>query len=162
MIFPIKIGILSDTHGFVHPSIISLISQCDVTIHAGDIINEKTLLTLKPKQLLIAIQGNNDAHLTQLKKVEKLNFPGGLIVVDHGHTHGRKHPCHDSLKNTYPDAKVIIYGHTHKQLIEQGSIPWIINPGAAGEVRNHGGSKCIVLTIESAQNWSIKPYTFSE
>ncbi len=162
MNFPIKIGILSDTHGFVHPDVVKLINQCDIAIHAGDIVDENTLSILKPKQKLIAIQGNNDGHLTQLKTVEKVALPGGLIVVDHGHTHGRKQPSHDSLKNTYPDAKIIVYGHTHKQLVDQDSAPWVINPGAAGRVRNHGGSGCLILTIESPQIWLVIPHIFNQ
>ncbi|CAC9582503.1 hypothetical protein [uncultured Gammaproteobacteria bacterium] len=160
MNFPIKIGILSDTHGFIHTQIIELIAQCDIAIHAGDIVDDTTLLALKPRHRLIAIQGNNDSHLTQLKKVEKIDLLGGIICVDHGHMHGNKIPSHDSLKNTYPDAKMIIYGHTHKQIIEQDSNPWIVNPGAAGETRNHGGSKCLILTIKSANDWQIIPYVF--
>ncbi|WP_428095711.1 metallophosphoesterase family protein [Candidatus Thioglobus sp.] len=158
----LTIGILSDTHGFIHPGIISLINQCDIAIHAGDIIDKESLLLLKPKQKLVAVQGNNDAHLTQFKMVEKIDLPGGFIMVDHGHTHGHAKPSHGSLKNTYADAKMVVYGHSHKQLIEQDSTPWIVNPGAAGNVRNHGGSKCLVLTIISAQNWQIKSHIFSQ
>ncbi|SMN14591.1 phosphodiesterase, MJ0936 family [uncultured Candidatus Thioglobus sp.] len=160
MNFPIKIGILSDTHGFIHTHIIELIAQCDIAIHAGDIVDDTTLLALKPRRRLIAIQGNNDAHLTHLKKVEKIDLPGGIIYADHGHMHGNKTPSHDSLKNTYPDAKMIVYGHTHKQIIEQDSSPWFVNPGAAGETRNHGGSKCLILTIKSADDWQVIPYVF--
>jgi putative phosphoesterase len=161
MNFPIKIGILSDTHGFIHTQIIKLMAQCDFVIHAGDIIDAETLSLLKPKQQLIAIQGNNDEHLTQLKKVEKLNLLGVDIVVDHGHTHGRKQPSHDLLRGSYPNAKIIIYGHTHKQIIDKTSIPWIINPGAAGKTRNQGSSKCLILTINSEQDWQIISHTFN-
>ncbi|HIC41208.1 MAG TPA: YfcE family phosphodiesterase, partial [Piscirickettsiaceae bacterium] len=31
-----KIGILSDTHGVVHPGVVEVINQCDIAIHAGD------------------------------------------------------------------------------------------------------------------------------
>jgi putative phosphoesterase len=161
MNFPITVGIISDTHGFIHLDIVNLINQCDIAIHSGDIVDEKTLLQLKPKQQLIAIQGNNDEHLTQLKKVEKLNISGVNIVVDHGHTHGRKQPSHDLLRCSYPNAKIIIYGHTHKQIIDKTSIPWIINPGAAGKTRNQGSSKCLILTINSEQDWQIISHTFN-
>lgn len=161
MNFPLTIGIISDTHGFIHLDIVRLVNQCDIAIHAGDIVDEKTLLQLKPKQPLIAIQGNNDRHLTQLKTVEKLNILGDIIAVDHGHTHGRKQPSHASLRSTYPDAKIIIYGHTHKQLVDKTASPWIINPGAAGKTRNNGGSKCLILTVNSPQDWQITPHTFN-
>jgi putative phosphoesterase len=158
----LKIGILSDTHGFIHPDIIALITRCDFAVHAGDIIDEKTLLSLKPKHPLIAVQGNNDAHLSQLKTVEKLTLLGGEIVVEHGHLHGQMQPSHASLRAAYPNAKLIIYGHTHQQIVDKTASPWVVNPGAAGRVRNHGGSKCMLLTIQSATDWRVKSYTFDE
>ncbi|MBW5290354.1 MAG: phosphodiesterase, MJ0936 family [Candidatus Ruthia sp. Asou_11_S2] len=123
-----KIGILSDTRGFIHPDIVKLMNQCDIVIHAGDIIDVQTLQALKPKQKLIAIQGNNDAHITHLNLVEKLNLPNGEIVIEHGHEYGAHQPSHDSLRVAYPNAKIIIYGHTHKQVIDQEKTPWVINP----------------------------------
>jgi predicted phosphodiesterase len=36
----LKIGILSDSHGWIHPDIISLMNTCDQIIHAGDIIED--------------------------------------------------------------------------------------------------------------------------
>jgi len=55
---------------------------------------------------------------------------------------------------------VIIYGHTHKQVIDKESTPWVINPGASGEIRNHGGSKCFTMDIYDEKEWLITPYTF--
>jgi len=162
MNFPLQIGILSDTHGYIHPDIVSLFSQSDIVIHAGDIIDEKTLSLLTPKQGIVAVQGNNDGHLVQLKTTESIKLPGGTLVVNHGHTYGRKQPSHNLLREAHPNVKMIVYGHTHKQLIEQDTIPWIVNPGAGGGTRNHGSSKCLMLTIKSEQNWCIKPYNFSE
>ncbi len=156
-----KIGILADSHGFIHPDVVQLINQCDIAIHAGDIIDEKTLQALKPKQKLIAIQGNNDTHITQLNKVELLEFSSGKIAIEHGHQHGHHQPSHKSLRATYPDAKTIIYGHTHKQVIDKTTIPWVINPGASGTVRNNGSSKCLILTINDIQAWEITPYHFT-
>ena len=154
-----KIGILSDTHGWIHPQIIQLMNSCDQVIHAGDIIDNSTLNAIKPK--LTAVQGNNDTHLTQFPAIEKLTLPGGKLVVEHGHQHGWHTPCHDSLRKTHPNAKAIIYGHTHKQIIDQATTPWVINPGAGGATRNHGSSKCLVINIDDTQTWQITPHTFN-
>ena len=155
-----KICILSDSHGFIHPAVVKIANQCDIVIHAGDIINEATLSQLKPKQKLVAIKGNNDDHIASLNSVEFLEFPSGKIVIEHGHLHGHHKPSHESLRAAYPDAKVIIYGHTHKQVIDKESTPWVINPGASGEIRNHGGSKCFTLDIHDDKEWLITPHIF--
>ncbi|WP_201339542.1 hypothetical protein [Isorropodon fossajaponicum symbiont] len=53
----------------------------------------------------IGIQGNNDAHITHLNLVEKLNLQNGEIVIEHGHEHGAHQPSHDSLRAAHPNAK---------------------------------------------------------
>ena len=81
----IKVGILSDTHGVIHPEVIKLMNDCDFVIHAGDIVDEDSLAALKPKQKMIAVKGNNDLHINSLGEVETLNLPGCDIAVEHGH-----------------------------------------------------------------------------
>lgn len=155
-----KICILSDSHGFIHPEIIKIAGQSDFVLHAGDIIDEAILSQLKPKQKLIAVKGNNDEHIASLNAVEFLQLPSGKIAIEHGHLHGHHSPSHDSLRATYPDARVVIYGHTHKQVIDKESTPWVINPGASGQTRNYGSSKCLVIDIHESQEWIITSYTF--
>ena len=45
-----KIGILSDSHGSINPQIIDLMNECDIVIHAGDIIDDFNLEKIKPKK----------------------------------------------------------------------------------------------------------------
>lgn len=156
----LKIGIISDTHGSIHSKIVALLNTCDIAVHAGDIVDIKVLQKLNPKQKIIAVVGNNDTHIPCFEEVETLDLPGGKLVVEHGHKHGYLSPSHHSLRQTYADAKAIIYGHTHKQIIDTTENPWVVNPGAAGEVRNYGGAKCIVLTITDAKKWQFEPYVF--
>jgi putative phosphoesterase len=157
-----KIAILSDSHGFIHPKIIALVAKCDIAIHAGDVCDETILEDLKPLEKLIVIAGNNDEHITQLKNVEMLELNGQKIVIEHGHLHGHHKPSHESLRNTYPDAKIIIYGHTHKQVIDNSQNPWVINPGASGKIRNHGGSSCLVLNVIPSEEWQIEKFRFDD
>ena len=80
----IEVGILSDTHGVIHPEIIKLMNECDFVIHAGDIVDETSLEALNPKQRMIAVKGNNDIHINSLAEVESLDLPGGNIAIEHG------------------------------------------------------------------------------
>lgn len=52
-----KIGIISDTHGKLHPPVLELTASCDVVLHAGDVDNSQTLdqlwMHLKPNALFI-------------------------------------------------------------------------------------------------------------
>lgn len=159
-----KIAILSDTHGYIHPDIVDLVSKCDIAIHAGDICEEQTLTQLKPQEKLIAIQGNNDYHITHLKDKEELNLFNRKIVVEHGHAYPYEHikSLHNSLREQYPDANIIIYGHTHKQVIDDSQTPWVINPGAAGKIRTYGGASCLVLQLAEDKKCSIEKFRFND
>jgi hypothetical protein len=156
----LTIGILSDSHGTIHPQIVNLINNCDFAIHAGDIIDESILQHLNPRQKVIAVKGNNDTHMTFLNDVESLKLPGGELVIEHGHKHGHHQPCHDSLRKSYPNARAVIYGHTHVQIIDDSLFPWIVNPGASGKVRNQGAPRCLTLHIDEEENWQFESHIF--
>ncbi len=152
-----RVAIVSDTHAHLDPRVADVISTCQIAIHAGDICDAGILEELQARvDTVIAVAGNNDhehvwphhqSHIVnQLENVEEIELPGGILVVEHGHAHGMQTPCHDSLRETHPHARAIVYGHTHKQIFDQSAEPWVINPGAAGETRTHGGPSCIVLT----------------
>ena len=92
---------------------------------------------------LYAVNGNNDDY-DELNDVEVITTSIGDIVVTHGHKHYPDY--HDSLRESYPNALVVIYGHTHHHTLDMTKKPYIINPGAAGKTRTQGGASCIILS----------------
>ena len=158
----IKVGILSDTHGTIHPRVVELMNDCDFVIHAGDVMDENSLEKINPSKRMIAVKGNNDGHISSLSDIECLELPGGDIVVEHGHMHGHYEPSHQSLRDSHPKAKAIVYGHTHVQVLDCKQTPWVINPGSAGPVRNYGGARCLLLTIDNQGVWNIKPHIYDD
>jgi predicted phosphodiesterase len=55
--------------------------------------------------------------------------------VSHGHELGQPRP--PALLARYPDADVIVFGHTHRALVERAGPRLVVNPGAAGPRRFH-------------------------
>ena len=159
---PTTVAIISDTHAHLDRRVADLIRTCDYAIHAGDICGEAILRQMQPKTgKVLAVAGNND-HNSQLPEIADLNLPGGKIVIEHGHKHGHHSPSHDSLRRQHPDARVIVYGHTHKMVIDKSTNPWVINPGAAGMTRTHGGPSCLVLTCHPTDDWVVESHRFEE
>ncbi len=166
----VTVGILSDSHGFLDPRIAEAVNQCDYIVHAGDIFNAHVLEQLIPKKELICVAGNNDYDsfwseeeadvVNALPQENDLELPGGLLVVEHGHRLGN-HPEHSEFRKKHTDARLIVYGHTHHRVIDQDALPWIINPGASGKVRTHGGPSCLVLHA-SEDEWTIDTILFKE
>ncbi len=166
----ITVAIISDTHAEIHPKIAKIITQCDIAIHAGDICDGDILDSMKPKTgQVIAVAGNNDYALAwpedqadivdALPQIAELKLPGGIIKIEHGHLHDMHSPDHEDLRKAHPEARAVIYGHTHKKVIDDYKLPWVMNPGAAGNQRNRGGSSCMVLTA-SEDDWSIQSFRF--
>jgi predicted phosphodiesterase len=58
---------------------------------------------------------------------------GVRIVVTHGHELGS--PTPPKLVGAFPKADVIVYGHTHQQLVTKAARRIVVNPGAAGPRR---------------------------
>ncbi len=168
----ITVAIVSDTHAYLHPEIDKLVKQCDIAIHAGDICNASILDALQPKTgQVIAVAGNNDyeaawpsqqnARVKSLPQIASLELPGGLIKIEHGHIHDMSSPDHEDLRQAHPDARMVVYGHTHRKVIDDFKMPWVVNPGAAGATRTRGGASCLVL-IASKDLWKIESYRFED
>jgi predicted phosphodiesterase len=91
--------------------------------------------------------------------VARLDLPGGIVKVEHGHEHDWRRPEHDDLRTAHPEARMVVYGHTHRKVIDDFHRPWVVNPGAAGDTRNHGGPSCLILHA-SRNSWHIDSYRF--
>ena len=166
-----RVAILSDTHGHVCPNVLEVVKGCDMVVHAGDIGGSKVLDLLHAGTREVrAVRGNNDVPglwasedldvLETVPHMAELELPGGRLAVEHGHVHGWSSPDLGKLRAAHPGVRAIVYGHTHKQLIDREDRPWVINPGAAGRIRNSGGPSCVVLTA-SPGSWDIETFRFA-
>jgi len=161
------IAVISDTHAYLDPRVADIVKQCDIAVHAGDICGADILNDMQPKTgKVYAVTGNNDpyCHVSKKQLPKTLSFEvyGEKITVEHGHVHGNHQPSHESLRKTHADSKLIIYGHTHKKIIDDSALPWVINPGAAGKTRTHGGASCLVINCYKDQEWEIIKHRFPE
>ena len=166
----LTVCIISDTHGYIDPRILALANNSDYVLHAGDIGNTAVLSALKPRCGVHAVRGNNDVPfkwrdedhdmLHSLEWQQRIELPGGVIVLDHGHTYNPVAKRHDKLRQQYPDARAIIYGHSHVMLVDDIEPIWVLNPGAAGKQRTKGGPSCLMLDIDD-EDWKVQEIRFS-
>jgi putative phosphoesterase len=128
----ILVGLISDTHGLVRPDVFPALEGVEIILHAGD-VGEGVLEELSAIAPVHAVRGNTDpAGFPGLNDALELELGGLRIHVSHGHELGS--PTPEKLLATYA-ADVIVYGHTHKQLVVNVDRRWVINPGAAGAQR---------------------------
>ncbi|MEX0870644.1 MAG: metallophosphoesterase family protein [Aquisalimonadaceae bacterium] len=161
----IRVAILSDTHGFLDSRIAARVASCDYAVHAGDVGGADVLCALHPRVQVIAVRGNNDTHdrwaesemnfLDNLPQQAELNLPGGLLVVVHGNDSRSLSDRHRYLRRQFPEARGVVYGHSHRLVMDCEALPWILNPGAAGRTRTNGGPSCLLLNCTD-QGWQIE------
>jgi putative phosphoesterase len=141
------IGLISDTHSLVRPAVFEALKGVALILHAGDVGGHSVLDELGAIAPVRAVWGNTDiAGDPHLEASIALQAGGLSIHVSHGHEVGSPTPAR--LLARY-GADIIVYGHTHKPLIERSGTRLVINPGAAGPRRFTLQPSVARLTIEN-------------
>src|SRR3989449_1933818 len=131
-----RLGIISDTHGLLRPEVFEAFKEVDHILHGGDVGTWDILIDLQALAPLTAVFGNTDGLELRgkLPQVATVELDGFDIVVTHGHQFG--HPTPAKLHDAFPSAEIIVYGHTHKPLLELvDRTVTVMNPGGAGPKR---------------------------
>jgi len=142
------VGLISDTHGLLRADVFSAFSGVELILHAGDVGDDEILDELGAIAPTFAVFGNTDppGHPRLSRSIERA-IGSVRVHVSHGHELGS--PTPSKLLSAY-DADVLVYGHTHKQLVVQADGRWVVNPGAAGPRRFDLMPSVARLTIQGA------------
>lgn len=127
------VGLISDTHGLLRPGVHEALKGAELILHAGDVGGSDILNELSLIAPVRAVFGNTDPP-GQHGLAERIDLElGGVhLHMSHGHEVGSPTPA--KLAERY-DADVVIYGHTHRQLVTRLDGRLFVNPGAAGPRR---------------------------
>lgn len=127
------VGLISDTHGLLRGGVHEALAGVELILHAGDVGGHEILDELGLIAPVRAVYGNTDPpDMPGLAEEISVTVGGVSIHVSHGHELGSPTPT--SLSDNY-DADVLIYGHTHRQMVTRIGERLVINPGAAGPRR---------------------------
>jgi uncharacterized protein len=126
----IKVGLISDTHGLLRPEALHSLQDSDFIIHAGDICDAAVLEQLSALAPVTAVRGNNDrgAWAGAIPDTSVLEVGTTLLYVIHNIDELDIDPVAAGFH-------AVIYGHSHKPLIEEKHGVLFINPGSAGPRR---------------------------
>ena len=123
----IKIGVLSDTHGLLRPAVLEVLRSCDCILHGGDVNKPEILDTLRSIAPLYVVRGNNDREWAE-------GLPQSLTVTLGGIPFFMVHNKKD-FPADLGDARVVVFGHSHKYLEQQRDGRLWLNPGSCGRRR---------------------------
>ena len=123
-----QIGIISDTHGLLRPSVVELLQGSDLVLHAGDVGSEQILDELALVAPVTAVCGNTDhGPLRALPPTVEGELEGLPFRMVHRHE--------DIPAIWRREARLIVYGHSHRPEIEWYGNCVLLNPGACGHAR---------------------------
>lgn len=141
-----RIGVISDTHGLIRPEVHEFFKDCDLIIHAGDIVKEETICELELICKVEAVRGNNDYMLDYncYPDYKRLTINDNLKI----------YVIHDikDMREDYEKYDIVIHGHTHNPTKEYKGNTLILNPGSFGPKRFSLPISLAVIDIEDNLN----------
>lgn len=122
-----------------------MLAGVELILHAGDVGGDDVLDELALIAPVEAVFGNTDPPGHPRLAQEVVREIGGVTIhVSHGHELGS--PTADKLLQRYA-GDVLVYGHTHRQLVVRAADRLVVNPGAAGPRRFDLAPSVARLTI---------------
>ncbi len=143
-----RIGVISETHGLVRGEAVAALHGSELILHAGDVGSSDVLEALAAIAPVLAVRGN----------VDRDDWAGDLPETRTVTVAGRQlHLRHDVAGLDFDPAaegyNAVIFGHSHKPLIESRSGVLFLNPGSAGP-RRFRLPVCLAL-IEVGENGMV-------
>jgi putative phosphoesterase len=122
--------------------------RVDLVVHTGDVTAPSVLDRLGAQTPVVAVAGNNDGpDIRAWGAPEELLIDlGGIptgIVHDAGPRDGRSR----RMRRRFPDARLVLFGHSHMPLDEDDGDLRLLNPGSPTWKRREPAPTFLVLTI---------------
>jgi uncharacterized protein len=145
----VRLGVISDTHGLLRPEVFRIFQKVDHIVHAGDVGPPALLDELEAVAPVTAVYGNTDGWelRDRLPRAATVELDGFTIVVTHGDQFGS--PTPEKLHAEFPDAEILVFGHTHRPLLTLVDVVvTVMNPGGAGRRRFDLPASVGILELE--------------
>lgn len=162
-----KIGLVSDTHGFFDERLASVIAGVEVILHAGDVGSKDVLDQLAAMAPTRAVQGNVDSVAMGLPA--SLSMKAGDMMLQMLHilpgtqAELQSWSCEKNLSDAatrrkdrlttsfLPATRIVVFGHSHQPGIYRLEQLLLVNPGSAGKKRFALPRCCGVMEVSNGQ-----------
>jgi len=131
--------ILADTHiprraRTLPEGLVAYLERADLVLHAGDLIGPSVLEELSAYNAPAhAVRGNVDMPGLDLPEALQLDFGGARIAMIHDS--GRKEGRRERVGKRFPEARVVVFGHSHIPFLEDENGLLLLNPGSPTDKR---------------------------
>jgi uncharacterized protein len=137
-----KIGLISDTHGFLDPKVHEIFAGVGHILHAGDIGDDSIIVELNAIAPVTAVLGNTDGS-PSFRLTEVVVLAGRKFLLHHiVNPHELKESLQLQMARERPDA--VVFGHTHRVFCKTIGGVLYLNPGYAGKPK-HGVERTVAI-----------------
>jgi putative phosphoesterase len=145
-------AVIADTHipsraRTLPESLTPYLDRADLILHAGDLMDPALLDELAAHAPVEAVRGNLD--LPGLPETLELEFGGVRVAMIHdsGPRRGRR----ARARRRFPDARVVVFGHSHIPLLEDEAGLMLLNPGSPTDRRRQPRHTFALLRAEDRE-----------
>jgi putative phosphoesterase len=129
-------AVIADTHiprRALPEALIPHLERADLVLHAGDLMDPALLDELAAYAPGKVVRGNLDPPHSNLPETLEFELGGAKIAMIHdsGPRKGRR----ARLRRRFPDARVIVFGHSHIPFLEDEDGLMLLNPGSPTDKR---------------------------
>lgn len=142
-----KVLIVSDTHGR-HGNlrtVLTRVGRPDMLIHCGDVEDGERHIREMVDCEIHMVKGNND-FFSSLEKEDVFEIGRYRVLLTHGHIY-RVGMGVERLKEAARTrgASIVMFGHTHRPVIDQMDSVTILNPGSISQPRQDNHKPSFIL-----------------
>ncbi|HEX8079873.1 MAG TPA: metallophosphoesterase family protein [Jatrophihabitans sp.] len=152
-----RVAVLSDTHAPRYwkscpPAVARVLEHVEVILHAGDVCIPDVLDELSGWAPVHAVRGNNDGpDVADWGAPDTLTLELAGLRVAMVHDSGARIGRPARLRRRFPDAGLVVFGHSHIPLNEEHDGQRIFNPGSPTDKRRQPRGTVGLLLIEDGE-----------
>ncbi|MDO9379415.1 MAG: metallophosphoesterase family protein [Nocardioidaceae bacterium] len=158
-----RVALVSDTHAprfwkGLPPRVAAALDGVDLVLHAGDVCEPSVLDELAAIAPVHVVLGNNDGpDVAAWGAPERLELDVDGVAFAMVHDSGPKQGRLRRLRGWFPDADVVVFGHSH--------IPWdeadadgfrVLNPGSPTDKRRQAHGTVMLLELDGGALRSVE------
>ena len=147
-------AVIADTHiprraRTLPENLLPHLKQANLILHAGDLMDPTLLSEMVAYAPVRAVKGNLDPPELKLPEVLQFEFGGARIAMIHDS--GRKKGRRSRMKRRFPEARVVIFGHSHIPWLEDAEGLLLLNPGSPTDRRRQPEHTFALLWVEEGE-----------
>ncbi len=147
-----RVGVISDTHvprfKGIPDSVWQQFANVEHILHAGDLSVLSVLSELETIAPVTAVQGNVETEEVLLKLPIKRELRIGFCKIGMVHILGDSKTHASVARREFPDARVVVFGHSHIPYNQEHESQLVFNPGSANDRRRQPACSIGMLTID--------------